>query len=105
MANCSLLGTLIRFHGEPHLPHTTVERTMWEYLQYMHLVTLLQFVFERPKCETNILSKNKGNVPPQRPSRAAVFIPPWSQKPHIQDQASHFQVEQEKITEEQTAHQ
>lgn len=60
MAICSLLGTLIRFHGKPHLPHTTVERTMWEYLQYMHLVTLPQFIMKDQNVKLIFLARIKG---------------------------------------------
>lgn len=57
MANCSLLGTLLRSHGKLHPSPMRVERAMLEYLQYMPLVTLFQYAFERLKCELNILSK------------------------------------------------
>lgn len=72
----------------PTPSHTRVEKVMLEYLQYIHLVTLLQHTFERPKCEPNIFTEHKGNVPPQSPSLTTVFIQLWyrSQKPHIQDQ-------------------
>lgn len=61
-----------------------VERAMLEYLQYMPLVTLFRYPFERLKCELSILSEKT-----KSPSLATDFILPWhtSQKPHIQDQA------------------
>lgn len=87
MPNCSLLGTLLSSHGKLHPSPMRVERAMLEYLQYMPLVTLFQYAFERLKCELNILSEKA-----KPPSLATVFILPWhtSQKPHIRDQAFHL---------------
>lgn len=49
MPNCSLLGTLLSSHGKLHPSPMRVERAMLEYLQYMPLVTLFQYAFEKIK--------------------------------------------------------